>query len=299
MPPIADGVVRSSIEGGQERARALVDRQPVAFGPPRGYLIAEGDSWFDYPFFQDILEALEDAPHNYRIRSAAHHGDTAESMAYEDRRLDKLRKVFAQLAEENDEEGSKTPRAILVSCGGNDVAYMFEMLLNHKASRLPVVNDDIVRGLLDVRVKAAISSLIGSVNVFGQEYFEKQIPILIHGYGAPVPDGRGFPVLGLSGPWLKPGFTKKGYVTGDPQTAQELQENAATMAALIDLFNSSVLAKLPQLFAGTAVVKYVDLRPIFNNVVAGAQYQQCWRDEMHATKKTFDAAAQVIAGAIP
>ena len=39
------------------------------------------------------------------------------------------------------------------------------------------------------------------------------MPIVIHGYDYPVPDGRGY--LGgfwvLPGPWLSPGFRKKGY----------------------------------------------------------------------------------------
>jgi hypothetical protein len=245
--------------------------------------------------FQDIVEALKD-DHNFRVRSSAHHGDTAESMAYEDNQLDKTRRVFQELGEDNT-DGTKTPKAILLSCGGNDVAHTFTVLLNHKKATptLPVLNDAIVQGLLDDRVKAATSSLVSSAMAFSWEYFQQQPPILIHGYGFPVPDGRGYPILGLSGPWLKPGFAAKGYVSVDPQSDQELQENAAVMETLIRRFNG-VLASIAQHFPG--VVKHVDLTGVFSNVVAGDAYRQDWRDEMHATKVAYKQAAQIIANSI-
>lgn len=46
----------------------------------RGVLVAEGDSWFDYPWY-DVLGLLEDQ-HQYDVRSVAHMGDTVEAMAY-------------------------------------------------------------------------------------------------------------------------------------------------------------------------------------------------------------------------
>jgi hypothetical protein len=288
-----DPIVSESFKAGEEQAGELIARRrAAAFGPPAGYLIAEGDSWFDYPFFQDILEALEE-DHNYRIRSVAHHGDTAESMAYEDNQLEKLRKVFEELSEDND-DGQKTPKAVLLSCGGNDVAQVCEMLLNHKRSKLPVLNDLIVDGLLRERIKAAISSLIGAVMVFSQTYFGKQLPILLHGYGFPVPDGRAYPILALSGPWLKPGFAAKGYVATDPQSAAELQQNTDVMKELIDRFHA-VLAEIAAFPDFAGVVKHVDLRQVFSNALAGDTYQKDWRDEMHATKDAYKRAAALIA----
>jgi hypothetical protein len=41
-----------------------------------GFLLAMGDSWFDYPFC-DVLKVLD--AHGYDIESAAHHGDRIES----------------------------------------------------------------------------------------------------------------------------------------------------------------------------------------------------------------------------
>ena len=55
--------------------------------------------------------------------------------------------------------------------------------------------------------------------------------MLLHGYGHPVPDGRGF--LGgfwvLPGPWLKPGFSAKGY--------DDIAKNVGILVDLIDRFN--------------------------------------------------------------
>ena len=56
-------------------------------GDPGGaILVAEGDSWFDYPW-HDVLNFLED-DYNYSVESVAHHGDSIENMAYADGQLD-------------------------------------------------------------------------------------------------------------------------------------------------------------------------------------------------------------------
>jgi hypothetical protein len=44
-----------------------------------GVLLAEGDSWFDYPL-EDVLSALE--LRGYDVESVAHMGDLIEDMAY-------------------------------------------------------------------------------------------------------------------------------------------------------------------------------------------------------------------------
>ena len=76
--------------------RAIPKRTLAAIGPQAtGVLIAEGDSWFDYPM-NDVLEALEDN-HGFDVESVAHAGDNVEDMAYSSgqfeqfaRRLEKL-----------------------------------------------------------------------------------------------------------------------------------------------------------------------------------------------------------------
>ena len=67
--------------------------------------------------------------------------------------------------------------------------------------------------MIDVRLRDAYACLIGGLTELSRQYLNRPIPILIHGYDYPVPDGRGF--LGgfgpLPGPWLEPGFHRKGH----------------------------------------------------------------------------------------
>jgi hypothetical protein len=78
-----------------EKSRTIVSRKVIPSGPKAliakatvthtsaGVLIAEGDSWFDYPF-QDVLSALED-DYGFDVESVAHKGDNVEDMAYSGR----------------------------------------------------------------------------------------------------------------------------------------------------------------------------------------------------------------------
>src|SRR5688572_16647181 len=74
------------------RKRAVVARASAA---SPGLVVAEGDSWFDYPFF-DVLERLEDR-FDYRVESVAHKGDTVEEMAYDTTQLAKLARLFEKV----------------------------------------------------------------------------------------------------------------------------------------------------------------------------------------------------------
>ncbi len=279
-------------ESGRRRARSLIERaerrRAAALAVPfQGYLIAEGDSWFDYPVFEDVLEALEDV-HHFKVRSAAHHGDTAENMAYDAGQLRKLHDLVRDLAE----EGRKA-RAVLVSCGGNDVVDALAPILNHAGSGLGRLNQSVLRGVVREQVPAAMASLLGSIHAFCEQYFGERRPVLIHGYAAPVPDGRGYPLLGLAGPWLKPVFARRGHVTAEPQAEAELQGNASAMGELMRVFNEEVL---PEVVAACGPgVHQVDVRSALSSELTGRRYADSWRDEMHATASGFDAVAAVFA----
>lgn len=281
-----------AVESGRRRALEIVERSSRRRAgtralPFQGYLVAEGDSWFDYPFFEDVLEALEDE-HNFGVRSAAHHGDTAAGMAYEPGQLRKLHVCVRDLAGEG-----HTARAFLVSCGGNDVVDALASLLNHGASGLERVNRSVLDGVLRQQIPAAIASLVGSIHAFSEQYFGERRPVLLHGYGPPVPDGRGYPLLGLAGPWLKPVFARRGHVTSDPQQEHELERNRDVMAELMRIYNEEVLPAV--IAASGPAVFQVDVRPALTNELAAGRYEESWRDEMHATARGFKAVAAVFA----
>ncbi|MCA8832374.1 SGNH/GDSL hydrolase family protein [Hymenobacter pini] len=263
----------------------LTPQRLAQLGSPvsAGVLIAEGDSWFDYPL-TDVLTQLEDA-HGYDVESVAHKGDRVESMAYDDgqladftRRLDKLLRRGV------------VPRAILLSGGGNDVAGAeFHMLLDHADSAAPGLNDDVVKGILHQRVYLAYLRILQAVTDVCRQRIGRVVPVLVHGYDYPVPDGRGY--LGgwwlLPGPWLAPGFQAKGYanLAQRKQLAQEL----------IDRFNDM----LQTVAARFAHVHYVDLRQTLST---GADYEDWWANELHPTKAGFAKVAErfgTVLGALP
>lgn len=260
------------------RARALIVAARLiraAGGPGRkGVLVAEGDSWFDYPW-HDVLQMLED-DHGWDVDSVAHRGDRVEDMAYSGGQLEELARTIEKLLRQ-----SVIPTAILLSGGGNDVAGdQFGMLINHASSATRGLNADIVRGILEDRIRNAYITIIAAVTKLCRAKTENAIPIIIHGYDRPVPDGRGF--AGgwgpLPGPWLEPGFRAKGF--------QDLDVTTRMIGDLIDRFNR-VLRDV----AGTAGfehVRYLDLR---GTLSTGSAYKTWWANELHPTRRGFAAVA--------
>ena len=245
-----------------------------------GFLLAAGDSWFDYPF-HDVLKALED-DHGYNVESAAHAGDPIESMAYFGGQLDK----FSRCLDKVRAQGG-TPKAVLISGGGDDIAGReFGMLLNSALSPISGWNAGIVDGLLNPRLTTAYKTLIASINGICQSELGHVVPILVHGYDYPVPDGRGFwGGFLLPGPWLKPGFDEKHY--------QGLAVRISMMKIIMDQFNS-MLASLTK-DAAFANVHYLDLRGTLSTEHASNEYQQWWDNELHPTEEGFSAVAAKFA----
>jgi hypothetical protein len=149
------------------------------------------------------------------------------------------------------------------------------------------VNDDVVRGVIDIRLRNAYTFLVSGLTEIARQYLNRPLPILLHGYDYPVPDGRGF--LGgwalLPGPWLQPGLFRKGHA--------KLDANKAILRTLIDRFNA--MLKGVSATAGFGHVKYVDLRGTLSQ---SASYKDDWANELHPTKSGFRAVAARIAGRI-
>lgn len=251
-------------------------------GPPKGLLVAEGDSWFDFPF-SDVLNELEDE-HNWEVVSSAHKGDRVEDMAYDFSQLSSLERELRKLSQKGE-----TPRAFLLSGGGNDIAGdELAVMLNHKRSGLDPLNAKVLDGVFQDRLAAAIVAVASGITTLSENLFGERIPILMHGYDRPVPDGRGF--LGgawiLPGPWLEPSFRRKGF--------SDLAETTGLMADLIDRFNA--LVKSIAGGSGLSHLHYVDLRGTLSNDLTNRKYRKSWTDELHPTGDGFrDVAARIDA----
>jgi hypothetical protein len=241
----------------------------------KGWLIAEGDSWFDYPG-TDLLNALQQSA--YDVESVARAGDRVEMMAFGRGQLDK----FAAAVEKVIGSG-QTPKAILLSGGGNDIAGSeFGFLLNHAGSPKQGLNDSVVRGVIEERVRDAYVWIIRTISDLCQKMLKQKVRIIVHGYGYPIPDGDG--VLGglgpLPGPWLRPGFIEKGFGS--------LAQNTDMMRTLMDRFNTML-----QGVAGDfAHVRYVNLR----NVLPAKK--TLWANELHPKENGFKLAAKELEKAI-
>ncbi len=252
------GVAATTVERAQIAAASTLQTA--------GYLLAVGDSWFDYPI-HDVLTKLEDN-YAYNIESAAHKGDPIEAMVSHVGQMDK----FARLMDKVVAMGA-TPKAILVSGGGDDIAgNEFGMLLNNIDSPIAGWNEQVVAGVIDTRIATAYRTMFALLNAVSQKGLGRTFPILVHGYDHPVPDGRGF--AGgwgpLPGPWLKPGFDEKLFT--------DLTTTTSMIAALIDRFNTMLqrLIKEP----GFENVTYIDLRGTLSN---GSDYKKFWANELHPT----------------
>jgi len=282
--------------GGRSVARKVVAKKSagkaggtVAPAKSRGVLVAEGDSWFDYPFY-DVLQELDD-DFGWDIEQVAHRGDTVESMAYDGAQLDDFVRAIERVVRRGD-----TPHAVLMSGGGNDVAGDgFAMLLNHRSSPVFGLNPAIGGGVLETRIRVAYTTVLSAVTAACRSLLGAPVPILLHGYDYPVPDGRG--VLGgwgwLPGPWLEPGFREKGYV--------DLAERVAIAHELIDCFYAMLGAVVAM--PAFAHVELVDLRDTLSVNLANDRYKEWWGNELHPTRRgfrkvagLFDAKVEMLPG---
>jgi lysophospholipase L1-like esterase len=268
---------RRAVQSAQAAAPADGAAIAAAAPAPQRVLVAEGDSWFNYPW-TDVLRILEDR-YGYAVESVAHWGDRIETMAYNAGQLEELARRLERLFGRN-----LPPAAILLSGGGNDVAGQeFGLLLNHANSATPGLNELVVQGVIDDRVRLAYITLLSAISHICAEHGHAGIPIVIHGYDYPVPDGRGF--LGgwgaFPGPWLEPGFRDKGYT--------QLSRRKQIARTLIDRFNA-MLAQIVQLPA-FAHVRYVDVRGALSS---GADYKRWWDNELHPTLAGFQTVTERI-----
>ena len=262
--------------------RAELEGEVMTLAGPK-VLLAEGDSWFDYPG-TDVLNELEGL--GYEVHSVAHRGDTLESMAYGEKQLDGLSRKLSKMADRD-----KRPDAILLSGGGNDIAgEEFHFLLDHARSATPGLNTEIVQGMIDRRLRSAYETLIEKITLLHEAHFgDAPARYILHGYARPVPDGRGFwggwgP---LPGPRLEPGFHERGFL--------DLPLNTGVMGDLIDHFND-MLRDLAA--TSTAPLVYVDVRGALRNDLTNQVYREDSDNELHPEEARFAAVARLIHAAI-
>ena len=220
-------------------------------------VIAEGDSWFDYPMNDDVIDHLLDK-NQCAVYALSHHGDEVEDMIAKAEWLPHLHK--------------EQPRCMLLSGGGNDLLGepMARMLRDRKEV------SDKTELVIESALKRQIAKLRGIYQraIAATNAISPGLPIIGHGYDYALPTGRKTKFLwcGVAGHWIKRQTDEKGI--------KKFDEAAYVVTVLIDAFYD-MLSDLAQ---KNPTFHLVDCR--------GLVAEDEWRDEIHPNKKGFAKVAK-------
>ncbi|MGD9681601.1 MAG: hypothetical protein AB7W16_10490 [Candidatus Obscuribacterales bacterium] len=266
---------------GREPIESLEGTHPLlateGIMPKTYHLVAQGDSWFDYPG-DDLINYLRDR-HGHKIDNIAVAGSTLNDIVY-----GPVPKNWLGIPQSDDVSRiqelhfliwKQEPVGVLLSGGGNDIAGPeFFQLINNALSSLENPNTEVVQGIMSETFKKAYQDLIREI-VSSCQALALTPHIFVHGYDHPFPDGRGVTMFNVIGPWFHDTFNKKNYPL---KTKSDLRARYEITRVIIDSFNE-MLASLEIDFPG--VVHHVDLRGILPGI-------EDWANELHPTTKGFE-----------
>ena len=241
-------------------------------------IVAEGDSWFDYPLVMDVIDHLRKS---YCIYKESEAGDTLENMVYGNDYTIIRRKHNAKnmgpidLQETLFSIKRYKPRFVLFSAGGNDiVGQEMGFYINHKRIDPKLKGTDLIR-------KKVFTEMLNNVMLPTIEYFcqmvwatnkNLEVDILMDGYDYAKPNGKSY--FGLAGPWILPNFGKKAITTRT--------EQKAIIKYLVDGYNG-ILKKLERKYSK---FHHVDLRGMFPK-------SDQWHNEIHIKGREYAKVARV------
>jgi hypothetical protein len=188
-----------------------------------------------------------------------------------------------------DEPGIK---AVLVGAGCNDFVAglpgqkpLYKMLKPLREGDDPL-DEAAVAGFIDGALFTYYDTVIKTLTA------NSKIPVIIHGYDHPIPDGRRDIILiDPSGPWLLPSFEDRGYhIT---PKSQHLTLASEVMKRLIDRLNAAI-KKAAGAYPNRAY--YVDLTgTLVKKYGDAAKYDLLWANELHPNEEGFDLLAAQVA----
>ena len=264
----------------------------AAAAAAKGMLLAWGDSWFNlhHPLsFEewDLARSLADLGWSTGgFASYSTEGLTLKEMAAVKRRTG-----FYSLVR------LKKPLAILIDGGGNDVhrnnfdldpsdpGYGRSPLhdVAEPAGSTPELNAQAVKafvhGLLRGQLDTVLTNLVDATG--------GKIPIFVHGYDHPIPDGRHFP---LGDRWLDP-------LNKTAPALYTLDQGRTIMRLLIDELNNMIIAAVKPFAAkGARHLKLTET--LAKQPGYAADYKDWWLNELHPTQRGYDVLAAVADAAI-
>lgn len=247
-------------------------------GDARNVVVAEGDSWFQFPIF--IRETISHLNEPYLVNCLSAAGDTARNMVY-----GPPGKGGREYMAELDRHADRV-RAFLFSAAGNDIigedeeagdgTPVLRKILKRPDPDARRPEDHIDTAELDRRI-AFLETAYGRVIATIRERAAfRTLPILVHGYDVPFPhpwdsSDRRSPAWASKDRWLGSAFTPLG-IEGDVR--REI------LALLID----RLYDMLERVAATDPHVHVVDCRGALPRLTD-------WADEIHATTEGFATVA--------
>jgi hypothetical protein len=200
-----------------QQYRKMIREMPAAIR-----VVAEGDSWFQHPLVEDILDHLSNHVAVYSIGAA---GDELRNMFRENEYFPAVK--------------SQGARYLLLSGGGNDLlGPMFKNYINDFATETSS------HDLINAECRKKISDMENIYDIL-LSHLSNELPdvrVLIHGYDYVIPrEGR-------AGRWVGRVLTARGITAGPMRRT--------IVAQLIDRFNESIAS----LAARHRNLVYVDAR---------------------------------------
>jgi lysophospholipase L1-like esterase len=252
-------------------------------------LVAQGDSWFEYPLGWDVVKVLK-GRYGHDISNIAVHGSTMNDIVYG---LVPKNWLGIPQADAVDRETElinliqqKQPQAVLLSGGGNDIAGdgFFFSFINNSKSNLTGANQEVIDGVINATFRDAYKGLIDLIH-----FHAAAVQVFVHGYDYPWPDGRAAINIGVwkAGPWFHKTFNVKNFPYDDEDVAgdEELTRRRKIVAVFIDRFNE-MLKALERTYPG--FVHHVELRNTLGTIDSDPSLRtKYWANELHPNNDGF------------
>lgn len=240
------------------RRRVIYERK-LKTHPDALRIVAEGDSWFQYPFLlTDIIDVLM-AKKEYAVRCFSEAGDTLRVMA--------RKKQYRKALED------KRVKVFLLSAGGNDLVegngvrrFLNSYQPGRKLQDYKTAKYDVFLKGLEGYFKSVISDAFS---------VSPRLKVFLHGYSYPVPQPK-------KGKWLgKP-------MAGKPLEIVEPELQYQIVKMLLDDFNAMLKRVVKEFPKGKVIAV---------NLLAEVP-KKGWHDEFHPDDLHYGKVAKVISDQI-
>ena len=273
-------------------------------------LLVGGDSWFSFSKVpglnhSDIIKQLagvqillNQATPGLLLNALA--GEPEKPGVPDTSRIAQLCTQFAQLAAQG-----KTPDAVLISIGGNDVVSGALRTYIKDISKLGMSAKDIkdmiaadgelLAGGLDNLMDGPSGTMRGRVQTILDKLrahckrADGPVPVIWQAYDFPVPDGRNW---GLLGPTAPERPTSVLYGPLQDLGYKDLADRAAIMKKVVVRYNVMLAALSQGPYSGQLI--HADLTGTLNGTTADNAYRADWDNELHATVSGFKLLADKL-----